>query len=1123
MTLGDSGPVRAWAEPVVIPTYPVMPPDRNPMFLEKRVYQGSSGRVYPNRITDRVSDERVDQAWQAVYLENEFIRLMILPDIGGRIHVGQDKTNGYDFFYRQHVIKPALVGLLGPWISGGVEFNWPQHHRPSTFMPVDWAIEEEPDGSRTVWLGEHEPMQRMKGMVGIRLRPGSSVVEARVRLSNRTPYAQSFLWWANVGVHVHDRYQSFFPPDVTYVADHARRAMSTFPVARGHYYGIDYGARPEAEADLSWYANIPVPTSYMVLDTEHDFMGGYDHEARAGLVHVADHRIAPGKKQWTWGSAEFGQAWNRNLTDEDGPYIELMAGVFTDNQPDFSWLAPYETRTFEQHWYPIREIGPATAANTEVAVSLRVDRDVARFGVAATRRINGAQVLLSGSDGVLAEHRIDLAPDAPFTGAVGVPKGVDPAVLRLDVKDAGQRLVIEARLPRRRDPSLPAPATEPPSPEQVESVDELFLIGLHLEQYRHATRSPEPWWREALSRDPDDARTNTALAVRFVRAGDPAAAEPLLRRAIARLTALNPNPADGEPYYQLGLCLQAMGRLGEAEAAFVKASWSRPWQAAAAYRLAQLRGRAGDLAGAIRWTEQALDADARHATAGTLRAALLRRIGRVEEASAALATIIATDPLDQWAREERRRAARPVGPGGDAEDSDPASSSDGPGLPPPDSQAALDIALDYAAAGLNTEALEVLEAAALAPGRSAPSRPAPMVDPMVVYALGWLSDRAGDHVAALEHYRRAATMPPDGCFPARGTEIEILESAQVAVPDDPRAPYYLGNLFYDRRRYADAIACWRRARRLDPAFATVHRNLGIAEANVLGRPTAARRSYLRAFAADPGDGRVLYELDQLLKLQGASPAARLARLEAHRARVDERDDLGVEYATLLEQLDRPDAALAYLLGRRFHPWEGGEGRALGAYVATRLRLARARLDDGDAARAVTHVRAALEPPTSLGEVRHPLDPEHEIRFELGRALRAAGDEAGACEQWQLAAEPPPIEAARTAATYFHALALRAIGRETDAVAVLRGMSRDARRQARRTVGIDYFATSLPTFLLFEDDLDRRNRTACRYLEGLALLGLGNERAARRAFRDVLAVDRNHPGAGGMQHQLSRPA
>ena len=132
------------------------------MFLETRVYQGSSGRVYPLPFVDRIAETAIEQSWEAVYIENPYLRLMVLPQIGGRIHVGLDKTNGYDFFYRQNVIKPALVGLAGPWISGGVEFNWPQHHRPATFMPVETEIERHPDGSVTVWCSDHDPMQRMK-------------------------------------------------------------------------------------------------------------------------------------------------------------------------------------------------------------------------------------------------------------------------------------------------------------------------------------------------------------------------------------------------------------------------------------------------------------------------------------------------------------------------------------------------------------------------------------------------------------------------------------------------------------------------------------------------------------------------------------------------------------------------------------------------------------------------------------------------------------------------------------------------------------------------------------------------------------------------------------------------
>jgi len=179
---------------VDLPTYAVGTPEKNPLFFEKRVYQGSCGKVYPVPFIDKIADEAKDQSYDWVELENEFIRLVMLPEIGGRIFLGQDKANDdYDFFYRQDVIKPALVGLAGPWISGGVEFNWPQHHRPGTYMPTDVATEQGSDGSQTIWMSDHDPMNRLKGMYGIILRPGSALIELKARLYNRTPLTQTFL------------------------------------------------------------------------------------------------------------------------------------------------------------------------------------------------------------------------------------------------------------------------------------------------------------------------------------------------------------------------------------------------------------------------------------------------------------------------------------------------------------------------------------------------------------------------------------------------------------------------------------------------------------------------------------------------------------------------------------------------------------------------------------------------------------------------------------------------------------------------------------------------------------------------------------------------------------------
>ena len=360
--------VKIWIDDVTIPTYETGEYSKIPMFLEKRVYQGSSGRVYPHPVCESVSDEKKDKTYTAVYMENEYLFVMVLPEIGGRIQRILDKTNNYDAVYYNEVIKPALVGLAGPWISGGIEFNWPQHHRPSTFDPVDFTIRENEDGSATIYVSEIEKMHRTKGMAKYTLYPGKAYLEIKGQLYNQTDRPQTFLWWANPAVPVNDYTKSIFPPDVHAVMDHGKRDVSRFPVSTSTYYKMDYSEG----VDISRYKNIPVPTSYMAYHSDYDFIGNYDYDKEAGLLHIADHHISPGKKQWTWGSGDFGQAWDRNLTDENGPYIELMTGMFTDNQPDFTFIAPYEEKTFTQYFLPYKNVGAVKNATLDAAINLEV-------------------------------------------------------------------------------------------------------------------------------------------------------------------------------------------------------------------------------------------------------------------------------------------------------------------------------------------------------------------------------------------------------------------------------------------------------------------------------------------------------------------------------------------------------------------------------------------------------------------------------------------------------------------------------------------------------------------------------------------------------------------------------
>lgn len=1063
--------VKAELNTITIPTYGLGAPEKNPLFFEKRVFQGSSGKVYPVPFIDKIDQENAPAPvhYVAAHLENEFVRLVLLPEIGGRIFLGQDKANNdYDFFYRQDVIKPALVGLAGPWISGGVEFNWPQHHRPGTYLPTDVTIEEEAEGIRTVWQSELDPLNRLKGMHGIRLRPGSALIELRGRLFNRTALTQTFLWWANVAARVHDRYQSFFPPDVHYVADHAVRAMSSFPVAMNDYYGVNYASRHGAN-DLTWYKNIPVPTSYMVCQTQYDFFGGYDYEAGGGFVHVANRFISPGKKQWTWGNHEFGWAWDRELTDTGGPYIELMAGVYTDNQPDFSYLAPYETKTFSQFWWPYQRIGPVQQANTLAAARLVVREDrVIELGLAVSEPMEGLRALLRDGDQVLLDTIISASPQGPWQHHEVRFGGDDPTALCFWVFDAEGRAVIGYRPVNSsslaRDRQL---ATEPPAPEEISSQDELYFIGEHLEQYRHPTRYPDAYWGEALRRDPMDARCHIAIGRRKLAAGEFTEATEHFSSAISRLTFRHPNPETGEANYFLAVAERFTGQFEAAYAHFYKATWNFAWRSAAFYELACLDLRKGDVPNALDHLKSSLETNATNNKAHVLRAICLRKHQKTGQAEQVLLALLTVDPLDHWALAELNSIRKNV-----------------PLLSPlsrNDAQTALDVAFDYAECGCLAEAISILEnhhASEVVPV----AVPNPLeCSPSTHYTLAWLLALANRNEESATQLNAARKLPPDYFFPSRLQEMQVLEWAMQQQGKDRNAAYALGNYLYDKKRHAEAISAWETARNADPNFATVHRNLGIAYWNVQRDASQARASYKKALSCDPTDSRLVVEFIQLCGKMGDSPESRLAFLESHMDLVLDRDDASVELAELLNETGQPQRVLDLLGSRSFHPWEGGEGKVLRQYTTARILLGRKALDAGDPSTALEHFSKAAETPDALGEKYHLLQAKADVWYWQGRALRALGNESAAIEKFQAAAaESGDFQGMAVTSfselTVFKALSMRELGRKAEAEEILQAMGNYARNEMEKPAKIDYFATSLPNLLVFEEDLQETRRT-----------------------------------------------
>ncbi|WP_082581113.1 DUF5107 domain-containing protein [Leifsonia sp. Root227] len=1103
--------VAAWGEPVELRTYEPGEPGRLPAFLESRVYQGSSGRVYPLPFIESVSHDATMRTWQAVHLENEYLRLVILPELGGRVHIAVDKTTGQDFFYRNDVIKPALVGLAGPWISGGIEFNWPQHHRPATFLPMDWTIEREDDGSVTVWCSDHDPFARMKGMHGIRLRPGSAVLEARVRLFNRTDTTQTFLWWANVAVRVHDEYQSFFPSDVHVVADHAKRAATAFPAADRPYYGIDYAARADPsdpafvadDADrLDWYRNIPVPTSYMCVASEDDFFGGYDHSTALGFAHVADHHIAPGKKQWTWGNAPFGWAWDANLSDDRSAYVELMAGVYTDNQPDFTYLAPGETKTFSQFWFPYHDIGPLSQASTDLAISIAEDDSdqvvtdgrgrIVTVGLAATRVYDELDLRLLDADGaVVWEQRCAVAPGRPVVARVTVASAGD-----LDVVAVEDGVELLRATTRFRDAAADGfeVATEPPAPADIESVDELYLTGVHLAQYRHATRSPEPYWREALRRDPGDSRTHIALASADLSSGRMASAEEHLREALRRQTRRNPNPADGEASYLLGVVLQETGRDTEADDAFAKAAWSHAWRAASSLARARIAARAGRWVDALEQAELAAHFDADQLQAAAVRVIALRKLGRDADALQVLDAARALDGLDAWLNDLAEAHAS-----GDA-------------------GTLRDVAGEYRSLGLTVEALRVLDAAA----QVAVERPIPGAgDPLALihYARAELLEELGRASEAAIALQAARAVSVDRCFAGGRDDARLLER-RIRRTGDGRAHALLGHWLYFHRRYDEAIEHLTRAVEEQPDDAVSLRGLGLAAYNVQGRPDEAVRWYRSAVAAAPGDAKLRYEADQLARRIGASPEQRLAQLVDAGDLIAERDDLALAYAELLVLVGRHHDAVALLSSRRFSPWEGGEGEAIRVWTLAKRAVAAEAVDRGDAESAVAALANAVDVPDSLGEAPHPLANRSELLLAYGDANQAAGHTEAAEASWQAAASSAGdfttmAAVSHSPMTFFSVLAARRLDDRSRAEKLTAEFANYVEVARREKPAIDYFATSLPTMLIFQEDVEKTHRDLIAVMDAeLALLAGDTERAT-----EILAALAEHDPAASLVREL----
>lgn len=1056
--------VKAYEGKITLPTYLLDPAEQAPIFERDWSYQRAKRSVYPYPLNDNMTRNRQDVTYDCLYLENEYVELCVIPEIGGRLMYAIDKTNGYDIFYHNHVVKPANVGMTGAWISGGVEWNVFHHHRQTSHIPCDWQIVSSPDGSKTIWLGETEYRHRMQWAIGITLHPGKSYMEISGRLMNGTPDSNSILYWSNVSTLVDENYEICLPQSTEFVTFHCKNWFAHWPVTHEPFNGMDFY---KDGVDASWWKNHYMSNSMFIYDQKADFVGGYDHGRHAGTMLTGNHNIIKGGKFWLWGP---NSEWDTKiLTDNSGHYIELMVGAYSDNQPDYNWNFPYETKEFSQYWYGIRDIEGVKAGDRHAAINMDLrDGGLVLLGVNATEKMSGLGVsLLRNGQPVFEDVIAAIDPARPYVKTVTVDSAVKEHELTMVLSDRdGNQMLSYTPVVKDPDSPLPPIVERPKKPADIANTEECYLVGLRNLQFHNPFINPTDYFLEVLRRDPGDTRANTQMGVWYRKRGEYDKAAAYLRTAIRRQTKDYTRPKDAEAMYNLGLVLKAQGKYDAAMDTLYRATWNYTFNSAANTQLAQMYAQRGDWEMALDRLQEAVAYNGRNYQALDFMGLVLQKLGRNAEARACFKTVLEADPVNAMALCET------------------ASIADFHKFMREQPESYLELAILYWHNGLKERALTLL--------RDIDVR---VAYPTVKLYIAYLT---GDDTL----YREALDLPVGYCAPFRLETIDVLQKAAAACPESERPHYYLGNLLYNIQP-DNAIAQWRKCVELNPQDDLAWRNLGWANWLHTKDYAEAARCYKKAIELNPAP-LYLEECDQAMEALKAPVSERYDLLKTHH-------DTGVKrYYPLAQEviLGTFEGDYDYVLGlldNCYFPTREGVANFHDNFVDACVLAGQKKYREGDYEGAVALYNKAFEYPENhqVFLVNERATHDAQINYELGVAYEKLGNADKAREYYQLAADQDFNLKGSKDFRYWTGLAMQKLGRKAEAREIFRNMVSEGKSRII-TEYINFYGAEGTTGATVEG-----KNAAAYYTQALGELGLGHKGKARRLLKKVQTLKPDH--------------
>lgn len=1058
-------PTRVWEAPLTIPTYELGPPDPNPPLFGTR-----RRPVYPYSMLDTLTNRKIDKSYNAVFLENEYLRVTVLPELGGKLYAIYDKTAKRDVLYTNHVVKYAMVGIRGAWTSGGIEWNFPDGHTLTTVSPVDYVTRTEEDGSAAVIVGDTERVQRMQWAVAIRLRPGRKFVETEVTLNNRREVPGRYWYWATAAAPATDDMRFVYPMREAY--PHAFWPVFSFPKHNG--------------VDLSTYREVTNYLSLFARDSKRDFFGVYYEKSDWGIAHVADRHELPGKKTWTWGTDEAGQIWVDKLTDSDGQYVEFQAGRF-ETQMEHEFIAPHRVERFTEYWFPLDKLGGGFHKVTkDAALRAEVIGDQAHIAVNVSAKFDDAQLIVAVGDGSnkpIQTSRVNLSPETPFTTTVKLPAPM-VVVVRVRAKDGRELVHFYTDSVRDGNDNF-KPATRPTPDNTPPSAEKAYLAAQAADKKSNELAARAAY-QEVLKLDPGYSPAHIALGLSFYRTGE-------YDRAAEHLDAARRRNRDaGDAHYYLALVRRAQNRIGDAIEQLMWCVRTGHRESVARYVLGEIHLASDSIGQALEQLTQAVRLDPRDLKARTMLAIAERRAGKLDAAQARIDEVVREMPIDYLALAEQHKIYEAGGKKDEAERVFKQLAR----LLRREPDAALELAFDYLSAGQVQDALRAAQMVVM----TAPVDylTTDIFNPVVCYAVVYLLEQSGRTEDRQTLFRACNKGNFAYVFPHRLEEVTILQAALKANPDDGRAAYFLGNALASKLRFKEALEAWRVAVQFDSQNAVAHRNYARALAQVEGKNEEAVVAMERALALTPDDHHLYVELDQLLAGMKQTEH-RIKLLEGASEKARARPALLQSLAAAYVDAGRFADAIRVLEQNTFTSGEG-EGAALGIYRRAQLALAKQHQQAGRHAEAAAAFIKATEFPRNFGVGREAMRSQAREYVAAAREFELAGQSDEAAKWWRRAADealnsPTQPEEPWSEHYYYKAVALDHVGRKDEARALYERLARLNDDQQMLA------AEATPP------------RGGLRFLlAGWGLHGLGRNEEARAAFQRVLQLDPANPSA-----------